>query len=124
MHRLSTYVAVSAMLYAFVSAPLLHVHNRDDDHSESLVHAHFPETEHSVHAGYAIESNHSPHGRAIDLFAVSAPESLSNFAVAELSQVFSADLPVLTRAVFSVQSLRAHSPPHLSDLPPRSPPAL
>jgi len=125
MHRLSACVAVGAMLFALVAAPLLHVHDRDDDHAESIVHAHFPDAEDSAHSGYAVETHHSgEHGRTIDLFAVSNPESPTYFAVAEFSEPFSIDLPLITRAVLSVQALRAHSPPPHSDLPPRSPPAL
>jgi hypothetical protein len=125
MHRFSACVAVGAMLFALVSAPLFHVHDRDDDHAESYVHAHFPESEHVAHSGYEIENPHSQeHGRSIDLFAVNTTSSPTYQAVAEFSQPFSVNSPVVSRAVLSVQALRVHSPPEQSDLPPRSPPSI
>jgi hypothetical protein len=123
MHRFSACVAVGAMLFALVSAPLFHVHDRDDDHAESVVHAHFPESEHLAHSAYEIETNHSHgQGRSIDLFAVNTTQSATYHAVAEFSEFFSISSPVVSRAVLSVQALRVHSPPEQSDLPPRSPP--
>jgi hypothetical protein len=125
MHRFSACVAVAAMLLALVSAPLVHVHDRHDGHAESFVHAHFPEFENSAHSGNEVEAPHShEHGRSIDLFAVNTPISAPYHAVAELSEPFSLVSPVLTRAVMSIQALRAHSPPEQSDLPPRSPPHI
>jgi hypothetical protein len=125
MHRFSACIAVGAMLFALVSAPLLHVHDHDDDHAESLVHAHFPEAEHAAHSGYEVEAPHSQeHGRSIDLFAVNTAPSATYHAVAEFSERFSISSPVVSRAVLSVLALRAHSPPEQSNLPPRSPPVL
>src|SRR5262245_54936690 len=127
MHRFSACVAVGAMLFALVTAPLFHVHDRDDDghdHAETLVHAHFPELE-TAHSGQEVETTHSQeHGRSIDLFAVNTPALAHYQAVAEFSEPFTVDSPVVTRAVPSVQALRAHSPPEQSDLPPRSPPTF
>ncbi|HYR84289.1 MAG TPA: hypothetical protein VE422_09455 [Terriglobia bacterium] len=126
MHRrFSACLAVGAMLFALVSAPLFHVHDHDDDHAESFIHAHFPEPENVGHAEHAIEAQHpQEHGRWIDLFAVNTPVSANYHAVAELVEPFSLASPVVTRAIISVQVLRAHSPPERSNLPSRSPPIL
>ena len=125
MKRLNACLAVGAMLFALVSAPLLHVHDRDDHHAGSLVHAHLPEFEHESQAGLAIEAEHSTeHGRSIDLFAVNTPAAVGYHAVAEFSEPVVVALIVTSRAVLSVQSLRAHSPPEQSQLPPRSPPLV
>jgi len=125
MYRFSACVAVGAMLFALVSAPLLHVHDHDDDHAESLVHAHFPESDHDAHSGYEVERHHTPeHGRSIDLFAVNTSPSAIYHAVLEFSEPFSIDSPIVSRAVLSVLALRAHSPPERFDLPPRSPPTV
>ena len=125
MRRFSACLAVGAMLFALVSAPLFHVHDSDDDgHAESLVHAHFPDAENLAHSDYAWETNHAQeHGRSIDLFAVNVTAAATYHPVAEFSEPLSIGLPVVTRAVLSIQSLRAHSPPERSNLPPRSPPS-
>jgi len=125
MHRFSACIAVGAMLFALVFAPLFHVHDHDDGHAESLAHAHFPESEHSAHSGYEIETDHSqPHGRSIDIFAVNTTPSAAYYPVAEFSEPFSISLPVVSRAVLSVLALRVHSPPERSELPSRSPPTI
>jgi len=128
MHRrFSAWAAVAAMLMALVSAPFFHVHEQDDHgHAGSFVHAHFPESESpSEHSGHAVEAGHShEHVRWVDVFTLSAPVSSGFQAVAEFSEPLSAPVTVANRAVASVQTLRAHSPPLRSDLTPRSPPAL
>jgi hypothetical protein len=123
--RFSACLAMAAMLFALVSAPLFHVHDHDDDHAESFIHAHFPEPENVAHAEHAVEAQHpQEHGRWIDLFAVNTPVSANYHAVAELFEPLSLVSPVVTRAVISIQILRAHSPPDITNLPPRSPPAI
>ena len=124
MDRFSACLGVGAMLFALVSAPLVHVHESDrDGHEGSFVHAHFPEAENESHSGQAVETEH-PHGRSIDVFAVNAPILVTYHAVAELAERFSWASAEVTRAKISVQTVRAHSPPDGSDLPPRSPPTL
>ena len=126
MSRFSACVAVVAMLFALVAAPLFHVHERDHDgHDGPVVHAHLPEAEHARHDGEEIEPPHSDdHGRSIDLFAVNTPASTVYYFVAEFSQPITIVAPLLTRTVMSLQTVRAHSPPKFSELPPRSPPSL
>jgi len=123
MHRFSACIAVGAMLFALVSAPLFHIHERDDHHAESFVHAHFPTQEDVSHSEREIEPPHSHgHGRSVDIFAVNTPASAPYQVVAEVSGPFSPVAPVVSRAVLSVQVLRAHTPPERSNLPSRSPP--
>jgi hypothetical protein len=126
MHGFSACLAVGAMLFALISAPLLHVHDHDGGgHAESFVHAHFPESKDVDHSSDAVEPHHAQeHGRPIDLFAASTTESPTHHFVAEFSEPCLLGSTVLTRAVQSVQTLRTHSPPEQSDLPPRSPPIL
>jgi len=127
MSRFSGLVAVVSMLHALVTAPLFHVHDHDDHGTAgSFVHAHFPELESpSEYSGHAVEAGHS-HERVrwVDVFTLTAPISAGFQAVAEFSEPLSLPAPVASRAVASLQTLRAHSPPVQSDLPPRSPPAL
>jgi hypothetical protein len=125
MHRLSACVAVGAMLFALVTAPLFHVHDGDDDHghAESLVHAHLPESEPADYSGQAVD-HPEEHGRSIDLFAVNTAAPATYQVVAEFSEPLTVDPPLVTRAVLSVQALRSHSPPEQSHLPARSPPIL
>jgi hypothetical protein len=127
MRRFSSLVAVAAMLQALATAQLFHVHDHDDHgHAGSFVHAHFPESEsQSVNSGHEIEPGHShAHVRWVDLFTLSTPVNSEFQLVAEFSEPLSMPPPVVNRAVASVQTVRAHSPPYRSALPPRSPPAL
>src|SRR5262245_42821147 len=119
MHRFSVWVAVAAMLFALVSAPFFHVHDQDDHgHAGSFVHAHLPESElSSAYSGHAVEAEHShEHVRWVDVFTLTAPVSTGFHAVAEFSEPLSLPVPIANRAVASLQTLRAHSPPLQSDL--------
>jgi len=125
MRRLSAWMAVGAMLFALVSAPLFHVHDRDDHgNAGSFIHAHFPDVENPTeHSERSVETEHShQHVRWIDVFTLSTPVPLGLQVVAEFSQPLSIPSPPVSRAVLSLQTLRAHSPPEHFDLPPRSPP--
>ena len=124
MNRFSACLGVAAMLVALFCGPLLHIHDRDDGHAESLVHAHLPEAEHAADSVPAIESHSEEHGRSIDLFAVNTPPAATYQVTAEFLERFVIASPVVTRAVLSIQSLRTHSPPEFSEIPPRSPPTL
>jgi hypothetical protein len=112
------------MLVALFCGPLLHIHDRGDGHAESFVHAHLPEADHAPDSMPAIDSHSQEHGRSIDLFAVNTPVSATYHVTAEFVERLVTASPVATRAVLSVQSVRAHSPPDLSEIPPRSPPTL
>jgi hypothetical protein len=115
------------MLCALISAPLFHVHERDDhDGALSIVHAHFPEAEHAgAHSTSEIEDHHShAQVRWLDVLTVSSPVLVSHFAVAELTERLMLFSSSATRAVVSVQSLHVHSPPATLDNSLRSPPAL
>jgi hypothetical protein len=114
------------MFYALISAPLFHVHDRDDDgHAGSLIHAHFPEDENVSHSEHAVETQHShQHARWLDILVVNTPVPTTFQVVAEFSGPVTVPGPVVSRAVLSVQTLRSHSPPGRSDLPPRSPPTF
>src|SRR5207247_2453385 len=110
-------------LFALVSAPLFHVHDRDDHgNAGSFIHAHFPDVENPTgHSERAVETEHShQHVRWIDVFTLSTPVPLSFAVVAEFSQPLSIPSPPVSRAVISLQTLRAHSPPEHFDLPPTS----
>src|SRR2546422_3065485 len=124
MHRFSACVAVAAMLFALVSAPLFHIHDGDEHgHPGSLVHAHFPEPEHS---GLAVETGHShKHVRWLDdVFTTNVPVIGVFHAVVDVSERFVMPSPSVTRAVLSVLTLHAHSPPERFGLAPRSPPTI
>jgi hypothetical protein len=127
MHRFSACVAVVAMLFALVSAPLFHVHEADDHgHAGSIVHAHFPGLEHaSSTSEKAIETQDSHnHVRWLDVFTLAAPIDAGFQAVAEFSAPLMVPPLPVSRAVVMLLSLRTHSPPERSRLAPRSPPAI
>jgi hypothetical protein len=128
MRQFSACLAVVAMLCALVSAPLFHLHEDDDHgHPGSLVHAHFPEPEQeSPQSGVELEASHShEHVRWLDsVFTVSSPLSAGVHSVAELSQPFLLTFLTVIRALPSVQTVYAHSPPERTGLVPRSPPAI
>src|SRR5262249_22997369 len=127
MRRFSACAAVGAMLFALVSAPLVHVHEADDHgHAGSILHAHFPNLEHaSSSSEHAIETQDShSHVRWLDVFTVAAPIDAGFHAVAEFSEPLMVPRPPVSRAVLSLLNLRTHSPPERSKLVPRSPPTL
>jgi hypothetical protein len=127
MLRFSACTGVFAMLFALVSAPLFHVHGADDhSHAGSIVHAHFPELEHSSSPSeHAIETQDShEHARWIDVFTLAAPISAGFQAATEFSEPLKVPPPPVSRAVISVLTVRTHSPPERSGLASRSPPAL
>lgn len=125
MHRFSACLAVGAMLFALVSAPLFHVHDRDD-HGNALVHTHFLESENPLsNSGHAVEGRDSHgHVRWVDVFTLNTPATTVFHAVAEFSAPLLLPAPVASRARVAAQTLRAHSPPEAPNLAPRSPPAL
>ena len=125
MQKCSACVGVCAMLIALVSAPLVHMHDRDDV-GHAAIHAHFFESEIPSHTtGYAVETDHSHgHGKWVDFFALSAPVIKLFYATAEFSQILFMPAPNVTRAAVPVETLRAHSPPEAADLVPRSPPTV
>jgi hypothetical protein len=127
MNRFSACVAVVAMLFALVSAPLFHVHEADDHgHAGSIVHAHFPGLEHaSSTSEKAIETQDSHnHVRWLDVFTLAAPIDAGVQAVAEFSAPLMVAPRPVSRAVVMLLSLRTHSPPERSKSAPRSPPAI
>ena len=127
MRRFSGCMGVVAMLFALLFAPLFHVHDTDDHgHPGSFIHAHFPDVEEpAAHSEPSVETEHShQHVRWVDVFTISAPVLLAFQVVAEFSEPLSIPAPPLSRAVISLQTLRAHSPPEHFGPPPRSPPAL
>jgi hypothetical protein len=125
--RFGAWAAVASMLLALVSGPFFHVHDQDEHgHAGSFVHAHLPEPENpTAHSGEEVEAGHShEHVRWLDVFTVSAPATTAYLPVSEFSEPLTILPPAENRAVASVQTLRAHSPPLLPDLPPRAPPTL
>jgi hypothetical protein len=127
MDRLSAYIAMVAMVFALVAAPLFHVHDHDDHgHAGPLVHAHFLETEkNDEHTGVGVEEQDShSHVRWINVFTVNTAASLYFHAIVEVSEPLTVPAPLVTRSVLSVQVLRAHSPPERANSNPRSPPSI
>ena len=124
MRRFSAWLAVGGMLFALVSAPLFHVHDRDD-HGNAFVHAHFLEPEDPLpDSGHAVDAQHSHHhAHSIDVFTSNAPAALF-YAVAEFSDKLPLPSLEATGSMVCVETPRAHSPPDARCLAPRSPPAL
>ena len=128
MYRFSACIAMGAMLFALVSGPLFHIHDRDDHgNAGPVLHAHFPGLEKPLRQSgneNEVETQHSHmHVRWIDVFTLSAPVAVHFQVVAEISESPSVPPPAVTGVVVSFQTLRAHSPPDYADLPSRSPPA-
>jgi hypothetical protein len=127
MTRLTACLAVGLVLFALISAPLFHLHERDDhDGVAAVIHAHLPESEHrGRHSGSEIEHQHShAQVRWLDVLTVGSPVLVSHTVVAELPERLVLPSPPATRAVISVYSVHVHSPPTTSDTALRSPPSL
>src|SRR5215470_8149476 len=108
MHRFSVCVALGAMLFALVSATLLHIPEADDhDHAGSVFHAHFPGLRHALSTSeHAIETPDShDHVRWLDVFTLAAPIDAGFNAVSEFSEPLMVPPPPVSRAVISVLSL-------------------
>src|SRR5436189_194788 len=76
MQRFSAFLGVGAMLLAFFTAPLFHLHDRDDHGRPApLVHAHFFESEATApHSDNEIEMAHSHHAaRWVEFYTYNAP---------------------------------------------------
>jgi hypothetical protein len=125
MHGFNAGLAVGAVLFALLSAPLFHVHNRDHD-GGGFLHAHFLEREASSPISSHLETEHSPeHLRWIDVFTLNTPPITAVFyATAETADLLPSPAPVIHRAANLVDTARAHSPPTATDLALRSPPTL
>jgi hypothetical protein len=126
MHRFSACLGVAAMLLALISAPLFHLHDSDDHGRPGLVHAHFPGFERHTWASGPLVETPDPHEHArwLDFFTLNSPVTAFFHAVAEFSEPLSLPSPVVSRALASIENLRAHSPPETSDLVTRAPPTL
>ena len=90
-----------------------------------LVHAHLPEAEHGhwddvPHVEPIHDSHHS--SRSIDIFITAQPHEIAVHAVMLVSYVRIAPAPE-RRGFVSIATPRAHAPPALLSLIPRSPPA-
>jgi hypothetical protein len=115
-------IAIVALLAASVYAPLFHVHDDDADHAP-LVHAHLPEPEvYEDETGVHMEAHH-PHAsaRSIDLLTtIQGPvfhfEATIEAAILDLLE------PQPSRGFVAAAPPRAHAPPAIASLPPRSPP--
>jgi hypothetical protein len=127
MTRLAACLAVGSMFFALISAPLFHLHERDDHNGmPAIIHAHLPESGHRApYSGSEIE-RHDSHAqvRWLDVLTVSSPVLFSQPAVAGLTERLALPSPSTTRAVVSIQNLHVHSPPATSDTSLRSPPSL
>ena len=124
MRLFSTCLAVGSLLFALVTAPLFHAHDRDE-HGTANIHAHLPEFEiHFSDSGLEIEAQDSHHrSHSIDVFTSIVP-SVGFYAVAELSdmaRLFSLQQAPGTVCIFAP---RAHGPPDGRCSIPRSPPAI
>jgi len=114
------------MLVALLTAPLFHLHDRDDHGSTiSLVHVHLIESEDAhPHADNEIEAPHShSHARSIEFFTFNAPSPAFDLAIASTQTLV---MPLIEGREDIVISAvpRAHGPPGTRRSAPRSPPTV
>lgn len=129
MRRFNAFLGVLAMLCALLTAPLFHIHDREDHgHATSFVHAHFGEhTEvehhHQAHDAPDFESSDPHRGRAIDVYTLSLPLPGFDLIVERETRL---SVPVqFARAGVVMQAVpRAHGPPSTRRSAPRSPPTV
>src|SRR5439155_15401934 len=124
MHRFGACLAVGAMLLAFTTAPLFHVHDGDDHGNPGFVHAHFVEPEIPLsNSEHAVEKHHShEHVRGFDVFTLNPPAAVFSMQ-AELSDKLRLPSLEVTDGVVPIEAPRAHGPPGGGRSVPRSPPA-
>ena len=124
MQRFTACLGSVAMFVALLTAPLFHLHDRDDHGSpKSLVHAHFLETESpSHHTENEFENRHShEHARWVEFFTFIGPQASFELAV-DFSETFSAPLLEVREGVNILAVPRSHGPPSARPSVPRSPP--
>jgi len=118
-------VGVFAMLLALLTAPLTHSHDQDDHgRHETLVHAHFLESESPSHSRTQFEEQDSHHdARWLDVFTFNHAPRGFDLAIEAITTF---TVPVLEEQpdiVFASEP-QAHGPPALCSSVPRSPPSV
>jgi hypothetical protein len=124
MRRLTGCVGAMAMFLALLTAPLYHLHDRDD-HGEpvSVVHAHLPEGESpDHHSESSVEDRHSDrNARYVDVFTLSTPPAAIDLAVELTTTSFVLLLEV--DAPLTIEPVpQSHGPPSSRPSAPRPPP--
>lgn len=112
---------MAALLLATVYGPLFHLHA--DDGEAPLIHAHFPEFEHSeIENGVHMEKP-DPHAlaRSVDVLTTVAAQ-LTHFDAAAPAAYATFAEPRPCRGVVSATAARAHAPPAFDSRIPRAPP--
>jgi hypothetical protein len=121
-NRLTACSAIPALLVAVFFAPLFHVHTHDGE--AATIHAHLPELETAEDESVVhVEGQHShSNASSIDILTTTAPQVIHlDTTLVRIDAVQPAPMP---RCGFvSVAQPQAHSPPVLSFLIPRAPPA-
>jgi len=126
IRRSGAWIGVVAMFLALLTAPLFHVHDRDDhDSPESLVHAHYLESaEVESHSHDELEAPHSHHSaRWIEFFACKTPSAAFEMTIDLSEKLSSPDLEYREQVTIA-STPQAHSPPGINRFRPRSPPSI
>ena len=126
MRQCTACLSVMAMLVALLTAPLFHMHERDEHgHQVSFVHAHLGGLEMlDSHASDEVEGNHShAHARWVDVFTF---DTFSLYIDWPIDVAITWVTPQLQRGESFVIAFvpQAHGPPGSRPFSPRSPPSI
>lgn len=116
-------VAIVCLLGAFLVAPAAHQHLATDLNQQSLIHAHLDFHDHG-----SLSHNHSLKERQaeiryLDLFKARTVDSFA-LDILQTREVARVKAEPIVSIVACEREPKAHSPPQLDQLPPRSPPSV
>lgn len=116
-------VAIVCLCAAFLVAPAAHQHPATDHDQPSLIHAHIDFHDHGpLSHNHSLKESHAEI-RFLDLFKARAVDSFSLDVLLE-REVALVEAEPAKSDIAGAHEPKAHSPPQLDQLPPRSPPSV
>lgn len=116
-------VAIVCLCGAFLAAPAAHHHLATDHDPQSLIHAHLDFHEHGSRSqNHSLEEHHAEI-RYLDVFKARTVDSFA-LDVLQRREIALTKAATVVSIIAGAHEPKAHSPPQLDQLPPRSPPSV
>lgn len=115
-------VAIVCLCGVFLATPAAHQHLAKDHDPQSLVHAHLDFHDHGWRSqSHSLEEHHAEI-RYLDLFKARTVDSFA-LDVLQRREIALTKAGTVVSIIACAHEPKAHSPPQLDQLPPRSPPS-